>query len=70
MYEERILQGQEPQLINLCISPFDHRDHPLILARSGAQEMLLNKWKEMNKEPCFLRTIWFFKGKKNIYPSQ
>lgn len=65
MCEDRLLQGQEPHRTNLCTSPLDHSDHPLILAQSRAQKMLLSKWKEIDKEPCFLRTIGLYRGGKN-----
>lgn len=52
--EDRPLQGQEPHLINLFLSPVDHPDHLLILAQSSAPERLLDKWKERHqKNPDF-----------------
>lgn len=66
MCEDRVLQGQEPHLTNLGISPLDQPVHPLILA----QTMLPNKWKEMDKEPCFLRTIKALQRGKNNHLSK
>lgn len=72
MCEDRLLQGQEPHLTNLCTSPLDYLDHPLILEQSHAQKKkkLLNKWKEMDKEPYFLRTMRLYRvGKNNLSES-